>query len=88
MSLDSQSAHAAQLWPLEAVRAHLRAGFKIFPVFGLRFENGNLLCACEIRVRHELKLARIRSFRLAQRLLIPRSEVERLLATPRRTEAG
>ena len=46
MSLGSQSAHAAQPSPLEAVRAHLRAGFKIFPVFGLRFENGMLLCAC------------------------------------------
>jgi len=46
MSLDTQSVHAAQLSPLEAVRAHLRAGFKIFPVFGLRFENGTLLCAC------------------------------------------
>jgi hypothetical protein len=45
-SLNSQSAHAARLSPLEAVRAHLRAGFKIFPVFGLRFENGKLLCAC------------------------------------------
>jgi hypothetical protein len=45
-SLDSQSAHAPRLSPLEAVRAHLRAGFKIFPVFGLRFENGKLLCAC------------------------------------------
>jgi excisionase family DNA binding protein len=29
-------------------------------------------------VRHELKLARIRSFRLGRRLLIPRSEIERL----------
>jgi Bifunctional DNA primase/polymerase, N-terminal len=46
MSLDSQSAHAAQLSPLEAMRARLRAGFKIFPVFGLRFENGKLVCAC------------------------------------------
>ena len=46
MSLDTQSVDAAQLSPLEAVRAHLRAGFKIFSVFGLRFENGKLLCAC------------------------------------------
>src|SRR5438128_2498793 len=46
MSLDSQCAHAAQLSPLEAVRAHLRAGFKIFPVFWLRFESGKLLFAC------------------------------------------
>lgn len=29
-------------------------------------------------VRHELKLGRIRSFRLGRRLLIPRSEIQRL----------
>ncbi len=111
MSLDTQSVDAAQLSPLEAVRAHLRAGFKIFSVFGLRFENGKLLCACgnpssnakpvsqektrpqlafsvkdfaaalgvsPSLVSNEFKLARIRSFRLRRRLLIPRSEGERL----------
>jgi Bifunctional DNA primase/polymerase, N-terminal len=44
MSLDSQSAHATPLD--DAASAYIRAGFKIFPVFGLRFENGKLVCAC------------------------------------------